>query len=66
VDGHRAYRRTLKNSLETTEILRVAGVHGFVFRIETSGVGHSAPERILGGLTVLGTDGTAWTSRPFE
>lgn len=66
VDGHRAYRRTLKNSLETTEILRVAGVHGFVFRIETSGVGHTAPERILGGLTVLGTDGTAWTSRPFE
>jgi rRNA maturation protein Nop10 len=66
VDGHRAYRRTLKNRAETTEILRVAGVHGFEFRIETSDVGHSAPERILRGLTILGTDRTTWTSRPFD
>jgi len=66
VDGHRAYRRTLTGSVETTEILRVADLHGFEFRITTSEVGHSAPERILRGLTVLGTDPTAWTSRPFR
>ncbi|MDN3353159.1 hypothetical protein [Actinomadura sp. DC4] len=65
VDGRRAYRRSLKNSMGNTEILRVAGVYGFAFRIETSNVGHSAPERILRGLTVLGTGRTAWTSRPF-
>lgn len=65
VDGHRAHRRTRDYGGMKEEILRVVDVHGFEFWIRTTGVGHRAPERILRGLTVLGADPAAWTSRPF-
>jgi hypothetical protein len=64
VDGHPAVRVRNKNGSETDEVLRVLDVRGFEVSITTSQLGKGEPERILRGLTLLGPDRTAWTSRP--
>ncbi|GAA4632713.1 hypothetical protein GCM10023196_067250 [Actinoallomurus vinaceus] len=65
VDGHPAVRMRTKNGSGTDEVLRVLDVRGFEVSIMTSRLRKGEPERILRGLTLLGPDRTAWTTRPL-